>query len=517
MRIANRHWLKDNITFYFPLIAITILGAVLRFHELGKQPLWLDEAATLKFAQMSLSQLWSENAVRETNPPLYYTLQHFWLVFGDSEAALRSLSAIIGIINIPLLYCLGRILGGHWLGLVASGLLATSAINIQYSQEARAYALLSLSATLAILGLAYLLTNPAKAIAPIGEGLISSLQGLVNIHSHLKNVSADLAWLAYVIGVSVALYCHNTAFLLLILANFITFVWWLTTGGLSKQFFFNWIVTNLIPILLWSWWLPKMLYQAVVTLQDFWIPEPTFRTLIKTLIGLYGNKYSFLIILGLALLGIWYWRHQLIKINLTITFGLGTIILAFLISLWRPIFIIRIFIWTIVPSFILIAAGVLSLRKKVLIFISLAGLLFLQSINTGQYYQSFQKEAWNSVASYLQSSLKSDDMIVLYPTVIELPLHYYFQPSQPVNQYGLKSFISNKQSFIDTRLPKITKNELSNNNYQFNHLWLIIRKRERVDPNNLLISDINKKMTQVEKRNFAGNIEVFKFEKLSQI
>ncbi|BAY27345.1 hypothetical protein NIES2100_71680 [Calothrix sp. NIES-2100] len=513
MRSEYRQWVKNSISSYFPLIAITILGALLRFHQLGKEPLWFDEAATLRFAQMSLSQLWSEDAVRETNPPLYYTLQHFWLVFGQSEAALRSLSAIIGIINIPLLYLLGRILGGHWLGLVASALLATSAINIQYSQEARTYALLTAAATLSISGLAYLLTNPAKAIAPIGQGFISSLQGSVSIQGKLDNLSSDLAWLAYLIGVSFALYCHNTALLLFILANVIALVWWATTGCWRKQFFLNWIVANLIPILLWFWWLPKILRQTVVTLQEFWIPSPTVRTLIKTLIALYGNKYYFLILLGLALLGIWSWRHQLIKINLTITFGIGTILLAFLISLWRPIFITRIFLWTTIPSFVLIAAGVLSFRKKLLIAISLATLLSIQMINTGQYYQYAHKEPWNLVASYIQSSIKSGDTVVLYPTLIEMPFNYYFPASQQINQYGLLSTILNERIFIDTQLPKISNNELFNN-HKFQRIWLVMRNRLRVDPKDSLISNMRQKMTQVEKRNFGSNIEVFIFEKL---
>ena len=38
----------------------------------------------------------------ETNPPLYYTLQHLCLAFGDSEAALRSLAAVFGVLAVPL-------------------------------------------------------------------------------------------------------------------------------------------------------------------------------------------------------------------------------------------------------------------------------------------------------------------------------------------------------------------------------------------------------------------------------
>src|SRR2546430_13353950 len=127
------------------LTLIVLLGAVLRFYGLDREPLWSDEAATLRYAEMPQAWLWRDSF--DTSPPLYYSLQRIWLAFGRSEVALRSLPAVIGTATIPLVYMLGRALAGAWGGLASALLLATSALHVQFSQEARTYTLLMAAAT----------------------------------------------------------------------------------------------------------------------------------------------------------------------------------------------------------------------------------------------------------------------------------------------------------------------------------------------------------------------------------
>src|SRR5437016_4638260 len=146
------------------LTLIVLLGAVLRFYGLDREPLWSDEAATLRYAEMPQAWLWHDSF--DTSPPLYYSLQRIWLVFGRSEAALRSLPAVIGTATIPLVYLLGRTLAGQCAGLVSALLLATSAVHVQFSQEVRAYTLLMVAATLAVWGLVRLLDEPPRATHP---------------------------------------------------------------------------------------------------------------------------------------------------------------------------------------------------------------------------------------------------------------------------------------------------------------------------------------------------------------
>jgi len=59
------------------------------------------------------------------------------MYFDRSEAALRSLSLLAGLISIYLLYLLGRALLGAGVGLISAALLALSPFALYYSQEAR--------------------------------------------------------------------------------------------------------------------------------------------------------------------------------------------------------------------------------------------------------------------------------------------------------------------------------------------------------------------------------------------
>ena len=63
-------------------------------------------------------------------------------MFGTGELALRSLSALLGIAVVPLLYLSGRELISSRAGLVAAALAAVNPFLIWYSQEAREYMLL---------------------------------------------------------------------------------------------------------------------------------------------------------------------------------------------------------------------------------------------------------------------------------------------------------------------------------------------------------------------------------------
>ena len=122
------------------LLVLTVLGAFLRLFQLGTASLWLDEASTLTFARQSVTQVWGSLSSGEFNPPLFYWLEHAMLTFGESEAVLRFIPAILGILTIPVFYFIGGEILDRNTGIVGAALLAFSPFQIFYSQEARAYA-----------------------------------------------------------------------------------------------------------------------------------------------------------------------------------------------------------------------------------------------------------------------------------------------------------------------------------------------------------------------------------------
>ena len=78
------------------LFLLTLVGLILRFYHLDFNSLWLDEGATLDFAQRSLTGIWEATAGGEFNPPFFYYLEHGMLLFGNSEWVLRFIPALLG-------------------------------------------------------------------------------------------------------------------------------------------------------------------------------------------------------------------------------------------------------------------------------------------------------------------------------------------------------------------------------------------------------------------------------------
>jgi mannosyltransferase len=122
---------------------LTVIAAVLRLHLLAAKSLWIDEAASVNFTTMAwwpfLRLLWSYQG----NMTLYYFLLRGWVHLGDSEAVVRGLSVLFGVVTVPAIYALGARMFDRVTGVTAAALLAVHSFHIQWSQEARAYSLLT--------------------------------------------------------------------------------------------------------------------------------------------------------------------------------------------------------------------------------------------------------------------------------------------------------------------------------------------------------------------------------------
>jgi mannosyltransferase len=141
--------------------AIVVAGAALRFATLSTQSFWLDEAIAINSARLDLGGMIDSLARTEGNPPFYFFLLDGWMrLFGGSEAAVRSLSALIGTATILLAYEIGRRLATPRVGIVLAALVAFNPLLVWFSQEARPYALLVLLSGASFLLFAQALERP---------------------------------------------------------------------------------------------------------------------------------------------------------------------------------------------------------------------------------------------------------------------------------------------------------------------------------------------------------------------
>ena len=102
------------------------MGVVLRLIALGHKSFWIDEIASVVIAQKPGAAFWHFLWHDEGNMALYYMLLRPWLHFGNSEAVVRLLSVLPGVLTIPLMYLLGKRLFGRATGMLAA---AISALN----------------------------------------------------------------------------------------------------------------------------------------------------------------------------------------------------------------------------------------------------------------------------------------------------------------------------------------------------------------------------------------------------
>ena len=135
------------------LTAVVLLGAGLRFGTLTVQSLWYDEAVSASLVRRSFSSMLRAIPNSESTPPLWYVLEWIWArIFGTSEFALRSFSALCGTLLIVVAFEVTRAFcGREWLAVTVAAVTAVSPIMVWYSQEARAYALYVLTSALSLL------------------------------------------------------------------------------------------------------------------------------------------------------------------------------------------------------------------------------------------------------------------------------------------------------------------------------------------------------------------------------
>jgi 4-amino-4-deoxy-L-arabinose transferase-like glycosyltransferase len=124
-----------------PLAAIVTVGIVARVAYLGEPQLSRDEAASWYLASQPLGTL-LRLSTHETFPPLYLLLLKAWMaIFGDAEAAIRSLSVAAGVGTILISWRWARDSVGGSGAAVVGLLVALSPALVLDSRNARMYGL----------------------------------------------------------------------------------------------------------------------------------------------------------------------------------------------------------------------------------------------------------------------------------------------------------------------------------------------------------------------------------------
>ncbi len=254
----------DTYLLFLVLLLMLALATGLRFYELGSQSLWSDEGNSAALATRSLAQI-GRDAAADIHPPLYYWMLRLWaLISGTSEAGLRLLSALLGVLLVLVTANLGRRLFGRTASLAVAFIAAIAPFQVYYSQEARMYMLLALEAALAVHLFWWLVDQEDRVLAE-GEDTLA-------VRLPWAPVPAVLLVITWALG----LYTHYAFPLLIALLSLLYMAWLLVTRRRGHILWraLRWGVWLAATLLLYIPWLPTALRQLTA-----WPGPETVRSL----------------------------------------------------------------------------------------------------------------------------------------------------------------------------------------------------------------------------------------------
>ncbi|HZU87165.1 MAG TPA: glycosyltransferase family 39 protein, partial [Anaerolineaceae bacterium] len=173
---------------------ILLLALVLRCIALESRPLAYDDAFSFFLARQPFANI-VQGTAADTMPPLYYFLLHGWMQISQAVWFMRSLSVVLNLASIWVLYLLVKQLAGRTAGLWAAFLAAISPLQIYHAQDMRMYALMVLCQ-------------------------ISYLYFFVRIWQTYGSKAAHRRyWVGLVVSGALAMYSHNLAIFALVVPD----------------------------------------------------------------------------------------------------------------------------------------------------------------------------------------------------------------------------------------------------------------------------------------------------------
>lgn len=393
--------------------ALTLVAALAGSLFISRESFWLDEAFSVKLAGSGWGTIWQQLSYKEANGSPYYVLLHFWLGFGKSEFAVRSLSVLAAVAAIPLFYVTAARLFNPSAARIGSLLLVTNSFFVYYQQEARSYALALFLIVLATYAWIRWLEEPS-AFWTVAYAVAASL----SIYAHLFSV--------YVIAAHAASLVVRRRSL----------------PSLPRLVG----VYALLAVLL----VPMMLYFATgYTGALWWVRAPTLHDLNTAFLELSGGANTpahphsgrRILLLGYAaacclalLAGAREWRAnrdwtRTWPYALVLGWLFFPTLGSFLVSFWKPMFIDRYLIVALPALALLAGVGFASIGARRIRFVAVAALVAMSISQLAIQYHDETKEDWRTAVAYVSANARTGDAVVVFAPYTRMPFEYYLERS----------------------------------------------------------------------------------------
>jgi len=491
------------------LTLIIFLATLLRAYQLGTKSLWLDEGASVYYANVlipsvveklvngryesleQIIQVWNES--EPGSPPFYYLLLRLWMVIGQDEFSIRLISALTGVLSVVVLYQLVKTTFNKRTALLSALLLAISPFHIDYSQNARMYPLITLLTLLAI----YSTVNFLR--------------------------SGRWIWrIGYVVCMVLSLYTHYISFFALGALNVI--VIFIVGQKKDKKRLLDWLVMQCFVILLFTPWLPFLLHQArsngnrpnafvlpykapLQLFRDFSLGNYNWELPVWMIVaGLSGFLifaiYGLLAAPPVRSSNIRLWGRPIGEGVFIALIYLGFAGLAALLLYSVRPYPTRVASFGLPAYYMLVAWGIdrarVRQRVKLVLLSTLTALLLFAAITN--IYQRESLEDWRGAADYILRESGPKDVVLLHASFTKMPFDYYAAGYIPTT--GLE-LVRNQPQLIPDTIQVTTQ--------EYDRLWLVISHTKSIDPNGDVKLYMDRNYHLLEDKQFI-DIEVYLYD-----
>jgi len=366
-------------------LAIVALGFGLRLFHLDAQSFWYDEAYSAEVSTKAPGRIFAGD-FGHNHPPFHDLALHYWGYIGRSDFLLRFFSALAGTLGIAAIYTLGRYLLDIRVGLLAAALTAILPYQVFYSQEVRMYSTLFLATTLL---------------------LITYLQAV------LRN--SRRWWLAYTICAIWGMYVQYwIGFTVLALHLH------LLLNAHSRRLWPKLVLADFWTALAFSPWLPVFVTRAqVIVAGGFWPEKPGLARLLSapyafTLSTFVSDRLvpiAFVTVLFLFIVTHLQAARQLARrrwndshLVLLLSVFWCPVLITFLISQWRSVYLERSLIVAAPALYLLFAWGATKTRERWanLVLLVLVALFAVNGLANWYFNPAFGKPPFRAVAEFLE-------------------------------------------------------------------------------------------------------------------
>lgn len=406
------------------LLLVVLLGLILRLISVN-QSLWLDEATSVLVARdFSFSDIITRFSPGDFHPPLYYFLLKIWTgIFDATEIGARSLSVILGLATIPLVFLIGRKLLNKEAGFIAALFFATAPLHIYYSQEARMYVPATFFASLVVLFFIKILQAAKWSLA---NAVFLAVSTVLLVYTDYPPIFLILSLAAFLLLFNrIKLVKEPRKWLLFVFISVLFFIPWIPifisqlTSGIS--------VKSLLP----GWW--QVLGRTS--------PKELFLVPVKFAIGRISSYdkvlYGAFVSIPLVLFSLLFLEAAKIwnKTRLLWFWLVGPILLAAIFGLFATGFSYFRLLFTLPAFYLLLAAGSFSLSGKWQ-RLAVTSVLVVNIIATSIYLFSprFHREDWRGATSWIEENSKDKNAVTLFVTSGQREAYAYY--AKNVASYG---------------------------------------------------------------------------------